>query len=111
MTQLLEVWNKTGFLQDSRKQSDVILLDMSETKMFDKVNHALLICKLGQCNIGRSLLNWFLLPKVTALAATSSSRAISSGVPQGSIQQLLALLMILKYSVASSLMLSYFSLT
>ena len=88
-TQLLEALHKISSLLDSGKQSDVILLGMS--KAFDKVNHALLINKLGQYNIGGSLLNWFSAylygrqQRVTVLGATSPLRPISSGVPQGSI--------------------------
>ena len=134
--QLLEALGKISSLLDSEKQSDVILLDMS--KAFDKVNHTLLINKLGQYNISESLLNWFSAylygqqQRVTVLGAMLSSRPISSGMPQGSIvglilflfyandlqmlsriQQLLVLLIILRSSVSSiqSLMLLCFSMT
>ena len=88
-TQLFEVLDKIGSLLDSGRQTDVVFLDMS--KAFDKVNHAVLINKLRKYNIGASLLKWFSSylhgrqQRVTVLGAISSSRSISSGVPQGSI--------------------------
>ena len=64
-------------------------MDMS--KAFDMVSHADLISKLSQFNINGSLLNWFSSylhghhQRVTTLGATSSSKPVPSGVPQGSI--------------------------
>ena len=55
------------------------------------MNHAALISKLQYYNIGGSLLNWFSSylhgrqQRVTALGATSSTKTVGSGVPQGSI--------------------------
>ena len=87
-TQLIETLDHIGALLDSGKQIDVIFMDMS--KAFDQVNHAALISKLQYYNIGGSLLNWFsylhgLQQRVTALGATSSTKTVGSGVPQGSI--------------------------
>ena len=89
-TQLIETLDHIGALLDSGKQIDIIFMDMS--KAFDKVNHAALISKLQYYNIGGSLLlNWFSSylhgkqQRVTALGATSSTKTIGSGVPQGSI--------------------------
>ena len=88
-TQLIETLDHIGALLDSGKQIGIIFMDMS--KAFDKVNHAALIRKLQYYNIGGSLLNWFSSylhgrqQRVTALGATSSTKTVGSGVPQGSI--------------------------
>ena len=56
-TQLVEVLDYIGSLLDGGKQTDIIFMDMS--KAFDKVDHAFLLNKLRQYNIGGSLLRWF----------------------------------------------------
>ena len=89
VTQLVEVIDYIGSLQDSGKQTDVIYLDMS--KAFDKVQHSLILDKLRQYNISGDLLNWFTSylrgrrQRVTVLGATSKECKVTSGVPQGSI--------------------------
>ena len=88
-TQLLEVLYCIGSLLDTGRQTDIIFMDMS--KAFDMVSHAGVISKLSQFIISGSLLNWFFSylhgrhQGVTTLGATSSSKPVPSGVPQGSI--------------------------
>ena len=73
---------------DNRCQVDTIYTDFS--KAFDKVNHAILLSKLGKFGIHGSLLRWiksYLLNRsqlVTVNACKSNVITVPSGVPQGS---------------------------
>ena len=84
VTQLIEVFDKIGNLLDRGKQIDVIYLDMS--KAFDKVSHKRLL-RLRESEFSGNILNWFhsylqdRSQQTTILGATSSPRAVTSGVP------------------------------
>ncbi|PFX21034.1 RNA-directed DNA polymerase from mobile element jockey [Stylophora pistillata] len=74
---------------DAKKVTLVVLLEFS--KAFDSVDHAILLAKLQALGVSRASSDWFKsylserLQCVRIGAETSSLRAISHGVPQGSI--------------------------
>ncbi len=88
-TQLVQVLECIGQQLDQGKQTDIIFLDMS--KAFDKVQHCILLKKLRTINIRGNLHSWFSSylcgrkQRVTLPGGTSSTLAVTSGVPQGSI--------------------------
>ena len=93
-TQLLEVHDHIGSLQDAGKQTDIIY----------KVDHTLLLSKL-QTNflISGNLLSWlrsYLLgrrQRVNLLGTSSPEMDVRSGVPQGSILGPILFLLYVKY--------------
>ena len=88
-TQLVQVLECIGQQLDNGKQTDIIYLDMS--KAFDRVRHDVLLDKLQNINIRGNLHSWFSSylsgrkQRVTVPGGTSTSLAVTSGVPQGSI--------------------------
>ena len=89
VTQLTAILDYIGAQPDSGKQTDVVYLDMS--KVFDKVDHALLLEKLYHFNIFGNLHSWFRSylrgrkQRVTVLGAASQDLEVTSRVPQGSL--------------------------
>ncbi len=90
MTNLIEALNYVGSCLDRGGQINMIYMDMS--KAFNKVNHDVMIQKLGNnYGFGGNLLRWFRsylsnrIQRVTVLGATSNPLSITSGVPQGFI--------------------------
>jgi hypothetical protein len=87
--QLLESYNDWVNNQNSGFSTDVIYLDFC--KAFDSVVHSKLIAKLASYGIGNELLTWiknFLTDRshtVTIQYKQSDSRAVLSGVPQGTV--------------------------
>ena len=87
--QLLLVYNEVSLWLDQGYSSDVILFDFR--KAFDVVSHTVLLHKLGLLGVSGSLLSWirsFLtgrFMRVVVSDARSSSHAVCSGVPQGSV--------------------------
>ena len=69
------------------------------SKAFDKVCHSLLLRNLKQCNVSGRHLNWFNAyltnrkQRVTVSGETSTEVLVSSGVPQGSLLDLLLFLL------------------
>ena len=92
VTNLLEAFDYIGSLLESGSQVDTIYLDMS--KAFDKVRHRRLIHKLSLDGFSGKLLNWFQSylsgrrQRVTVLGATSKDLPVTSGVPQGYVNDL-----------------------
>lgn len=88
-TQLMETINDFSSALNNKKQLDAICLDFS--KAFDRVVHSLLISKLAQMGIDLNLLEWILAylsgrtQYVEISGTRSSTLAVSSGVPQGSV--------------------------
>ncbi|MCG8078525.1 MAG: reverse transcriptase family protein, partial [Candidatus Thiodiazotropha taylori] len=88
-TQLIMLIDKLSKNMQSRKQTDLILLDFS--KAFDKVAHEKLLQKLHSYGIRGGTLKWikdFLdnrKQSVVTNGTSSSSIPVSSGVPQGSV--------------------------
>ena len=89
VTNLIEALEYVGPIHDGGGQTDVVYLDTS--KVFDKVNHKLLIHKLCKYGFGGPLLQLFnsyltdRLQRVTVPGVTSNALLVSSGVAQGSI--------------------------
>ena len=87
--QLLLVYEEVSRLVDGGESVDVILFDYS--KAFDVVNHEILLTKLKCVGIDGLILAWissFLTNRsmnVCVMGQRSSSKAILSGVPQGSV--------------------------
>ena len=75
----------------SGKQTDVIYLDISNSKAFDKVSHAQLLCRLREFGLRGNVVNWFSsylsnrYQETTVGGVTSRPLPATSGVPQGSI--------------------------
>ena len=86
-TQMVYVLHDLGKVLDCSGQIDVLYLDFS--KAFDSVPHNLLLYRLNQYGINRSLLNWFssyLMGRRQRVVIESSSfdwLPVVSGVPQG----------------------------
>ncbi|CAB4041161.1 Hypothetical predicted protein, partial [Paramuricea clavata] len=86
LTQLVQVLECIGQQLDNGKQTDIIYLDMR--KAFDRVRHGVLLDKLQNINIRGNLHSWFSSylsgrkQRVTVPGGTSSSLAVTSGVPQ-----------------------------
>ena len=74
---------------DKRKITAIVLLDMS--KAFDSINHGILLKKLQDVGVSRSVLQWFdsylsnRSQVVHIHSALSDSLSVVNGVPQGSI--------------------------
>ena len=89
MTQLLSVLHNIGKSLDNNRQVDVLYLDFS--KVFDSVDHNILLQKLQIHGINGSLLRWFesylndRQQRVVIEGAASSCSPVTFGVPQGSI--------------------------
>ena len=89
MTQLIEVIDYFTKMLDEHNDIDVVYLDFR--KAFDSVPHRRLLQKLKGYGIGGSVLKWiedFLSDReqqVRVGTAFSSSEAVISGIPQGSI--------------------------
>ena len=95
-SQLLQVLHEIGESLDKRIQTDILYLDFA--KAFNKVDHQLLMKKLGRVGVGRNLLAWFenyltdRHQQVTVLGKTSQSIPVLLRIPQGSILGLLLFL-------------------
>jgi hypothetical protein len=87
--QLVLTYNDVSLWYDSGKCVNLVLFDFS--KAFDRVNHDLLILKLHSIGVHGRLLGWlsdFLIGRDMAVCIAGccgASRAVSSGVPQGSV--------------------------
>jgi hypothetical protein len=74
---------------DKRKITAIVLLDMS--KAFDSMNHGILLKKLQDVGVSRSVLQWFdsylsnRSQVVRIQSALSDCLSVVNGVPQGSI--------------------------
>jgi hypothetical protein len=85
--QLLSILNTIGKNLDQGSQTDVVFMDIC--KVFDRVDHSILLQKLHDFGFSGSLLLWFQnylsgrFQRVTVHGATSLP--ITSGVPQGSL--------------------------
>lgn len=86
-TQLILTQHQWATAFDEDRQVDVVFLDFS--KAFDKVNHSVLMQKLGNFGITGSLLQWcesYLTnrrQRVVLDGISSSWSDVSSGVPRG----------------------------
>ena len=89
-TQLIQLVEDLARNMTSGKQTDLILLDFS--KAFDKVNHLKLLYKLQLHAVQGKTLRWiesFLIGRnqtVVLKGKNSDELPVSSGVPQGSVQ-------------------------
>ena len=89
MTQLLSHVEQIYKSLNNDDEVDVIYLDFA--KAFDKVDHAVLLAKLGRYGIGGNALRWikeFLLNRKQAVVVEghkSSFQPVISGVPQGTV--------------------------
>ena len=98
VTQLLTLTEDISYSLDHRKQVDVILLDFA--KAFDTVPHQRLLTKLHFYGIQNDTYSWIKAwlsnrtQQILLDGITSSSVAVTSGVPQGTV---LGLLMFLLY--------------
>ena len=88
-TQLALTINDLAKILDKQGQADVIIMDFS--KAFDLVPHQRLLLKLRHFGISGTLHTWiknFLTQRTQQVVldgATSSSIAVTSGVPQGTV--------------------------
>ena len=89
VTQLLTLTEDISYALDHRKQVDVILLDFA--KAFDTVPHQRLLTKLHFYGIQNDTYNWIKAwlsnrtQQILLDGITSSSVAVTSGVPQGTV--------------------------
>ena len=88
-TQLLLTINDISTQVDQNSSISMAILDFS--KAFDKVPHKRLLSKLSAHGIDGSLLDWFAsflenrIQRVVCDGATSDSKNVISGVPQGTV--------------------------
>ena len=113
LSQLLEHHQRLLNVMETGYSADVIYLDFA--KAFDKVDHGILIRKLGEIGIGGQMLGWFKQflsnrkQAVTIEGEMSGSAEVVSEIPQGTVLRPMMFLIFisdidtgLEYSKASS---------
>ncbi|GAB0207248.1 mitochondrial enolase superfamily member 1 [Grus japonensis] len=89
LTNLISFYDKVTCLVDEGKVVDVVFLNFS--KAFDTVPHSILLDKLSNCGTSGFTVHWVKnwlngrAQRVVVNGATSGSRPVTGGVPQGSI--------------------------